>query len=251
MTPDLPSFLEIKTDKSKSPWCVDGRPDFSKPKGPQMLGASLHPVVLKAVAENLTFEEQLLSQSFQTLQEAGFALGVHWGSHKHGELSDCGFADRMPEIIRKAQTNNQEIINRLLKVYQNHQTVFQLAYAKINAFASEKIQLKGGALIERAQNLGAQVINLEGDHQERAAFVNLKEGVTLDTNRLNQQGKQAFNLDLWMVVGQAKKLNLNPDFALGASLILYQATEMVLVEDKGKAPLPIIIHAPGLCQKVW
>lgn len=256
MISNLPAFLTLSVDNTKQAWCVDGRPDLKSVKGPQMLGASLHPVALKAIYQRLNFNETLITDSFQTLRQTGFALGVHRGSHQHEGVSDCGFADRMLEIILKAQNQQAEITSRLLAVYRDNQAVFESqqitesgfsqmlssAFTSIQQYSTEKIQIKGEALIAKACALGATVANLTGDHQEQVAFVNLKEGVTLNTNNLNRQGQQAFNLDLWMAIKQAEALGVDKSFALASSLILYQATEMVLVEDKSKPKLPIIIH---------
>lgn len=257
MTTNLPVFLPLSVNNTKQAWCVDGRPDPNSDKGSQMLGASLHPIILKAIDQNLNFDEALVGKILPALTSAGFSLGVHYGAHKHEGKSDCGFADRMPEIITKAQQQQGEITNRLLGVFRDNQAVFQSqglteevfsqslasAYQKINAYAPDKIQLTGETLIAKAQELGARVENLEGDHQEQVAFVNLKERTTLDTNELNLQEKQAFNLDLWAVLEQTRALGIDQNFALATSLILYQATEMVLVEAKGNPTLPVIIHS--------
>ncbi len=254
---NLPSFLETAITGTEPPWCVDGRPDPQKDKGPQMLGGSLHPVVLKAIWENQPFNQLFAAENLNALKNTGFALGVHWGSHKHEGTSDCGFADYLPKIIAKAQEQQYEIIRRLLAVYQQNQAVFNQiglsqeqfitmlnqAYQKINAFLNTQVEIKGEALISLAETLGAQVENLEGDHQEQAAFVNLKKGVTLNTNLLNEQGRQAFNLDLGSAIHQAGALGVPDDFAIAASLILYQATEMVLVEDRQKPSLPVVVHS--------
>jgi len=70
----------------------------------------------------------------------------------------------------------------------------------------------------------------------------VKAGTTLDTRSLNRQGTQGFNLDLLEAMRQAKALGIDNDFTLPASLILYLATEIVLVEDKAKVALPVEIH---------
>jgi hypothetical protein len=38
-------------------------------------------------------------------------------------------------------------------------------------------------------------------------------------------------------------LGVGAEFAMAASLILYQATEIILVENNGKRALPIVIHS--------
>lgn len=254
---NMPLFVELKLSGGEAAWCVDGRPDYQKSKGPQMLGGSLHPVVLKAIWEGKALDKAFVLASLNQLKETGFALGVHWGSHHvEGEASDCGFADKLPLLIAKAKEGEMEIRSRLGDLYRNNSAAFKAlgmatetdflaqlgaAYAKINAF-EDRVKIYGEELIRTGIEAGAEVEKLEGNHSEQAAFVNLTKGVTLDTNRLNKEDQQAFNLDLWMVGEQAENLGVNKGFAWVASLILYQATEMVLVEDNGKPALQVILH---------
>lgn len=71
-------------------------------------------------------------------------------------------------------------------------------------------------------------------------MVNLKEGTTLDVDK--NQDHQVFNLDLWYVLEVAKKLGIDLEKAKLLSLGLYVATEMVLVEEKGKSRLSILVY---------
>lgn len=258
---NTPRFVELKLSGGEAPWCVDGRPDYQKSKGPQMLGGSLQPVVLKTIWNEAYLDRNFVLDSLNKLKESGFVLGVHWGSHHvEGKASDCGFADKLRLIIAKAREEKPEISRRLRRLYKNNPAAFEAlgmatetdflarledAYKKINAFGDnreDRVKIYGEELINTGIEAGAEVENLEGEHGEKAAFVNLKEGVTLDTNRLNKEGQPAFNLDLWAAVKQAEILGVGGGFARVASLILYQATEMVLVEDNGKPALEVIIH---------
>lgn len=239
----LPKFKILPTALTMASRCVDGRPDFSKTdKGPQMLGGSLHPIVLKALEQRESISQKFVSSSLTVLKNEPYRYGIgdHRDNHHHEANScGCGFADRLPEIIKKAQEQEIEITNRLknLGIENIKQT-----YETINDYLLDKIKDTGETLVSQIENNGGTIENLSGDHNEQAAFVNLKTNTTLDTNRLNKNGEQAFNLDLWAVIPQANTLGVSEKFAYNASLILYVATEMVLVEDKGKSQLPVFIH---------
>lgn len=246
-----PYFVEKVIDGQENTWCVDGRPDFTKAKGPQMPGASAFIGVLSALYKGVDFDKDHSIQTFEMLEDKGFRIGAHRGEHKHEGNSDCGFADKIPFILKTAVSKRQEITRRLNRFYKdNKQAIGEIpfdeiineAYNALSLYKPEKIKLTGEPLIREAQNLGAMVENLEGSHGEKAAYVNLKRGVTFDTNEANRRGFQAFNMDLWSILDQAEAVGIDQNFALGASLILYQATEMVLVESKGKPPLPVLIH---------
>lgn len=256
MKPEIPPFREVTVSGTEPAWCVDGRADHGKSKGPQMLGGSLHPIILSAVSSGENLSEKTMQSGLAKLKESGFSAGVHRGSHKHPEhgTCDCGFADRMPHIIQTAVQRQGEITRRLTDVYlANKKTLAGLdevmkqniegVFAKLAAYTPEKFEMTGETLIQQAEGAGAQVEDVEGDHAEAVAYVNLKKGATLDTNGLNDEGKQAFNLDVWAAVEQSKALGVDEAFATLASLILYVATEMVLVEDKGKPALSVALHS--------
>jgi len=245
---DLPKFIEKSLGKTDAPRCVDGRPAHNSKQGPQMLGGSLHSLVLKAVIENRDFDDAFVKEELKTLSEAGFPIGVHRGHHKNAEegKSDCGFSDRLPDIIDTAKNNRDEIFKRLNETYLmngiNTNTLLS-SYDLLLNYATNKIKIKGEPLISLFEANKATIEDLRGDHQEQAAFVNLKPDITLDTQELNKSGKQAFNLDLREAVEQGIFLTkASVDTLRDLSLILYQATEMVLVEQKGKPALPVVLH---------
>lgn len=239
-------FIEKKLNGNEPSRCVDGRPATESLQGPQMLGGSLHPLVLNAIISNSNFDTEAITEGINKLRKANFAVGVHWGPHKHEDKSDCGFADRLMDILQTAKDNKNEILSRLNGIYNANginSDSLKDSYDYISIYNSNKIKVTGKELIDLSIGNQASFESLEGDHGEQAAFVNIKENATLDTQNLNRQGKQAFNLDLWSAIAQTKILdNSNTDLARDLSLILYMATEMVLVEQKGKPVLPVILH---------
>lgn len=252
----LPSFLELSINGNEPTWCVDGRPDYTKQKGPQMLGAILHPILLSAIDKNVPFDKDFICNGVHTLESAGYTPGVHRGSHKHPELGncDCGFADKMLSVLRTALDQKELIIKRLNILYNDNTTaigsfdmtfaeIILHAYEKLEQYSPNKLALTGETLLHIVEDEGATVEDVEGDHGEEIAFINLKKKTTFDTNKANQHGRQAFNLDLWAVLEESEKLQVDPLFVLGASCILFMATEIVLVENKGNAPLPVAIHS--------
>lgn len=245
---DLPKFIEKSITKSEAPRCVDGRPAHESEQGPQMLGGSLHPLVLEAIIDNSDFDNAFVENGLRNLSESGFVTGVHRGHHKDAEQgkSDCGFSDRLPEIIDTAKSNRDEISRRLKGIYLANgidANSLSPSYDLLSNYDSSKIKIKGESLIGLSETNKATVEELQGDHQEQAAFVNLKPDTTLDTKEVNKQGKQAFNLDLGEAIKQGIFLTkASPDTLRDLSLIMYQATEMVLVEQKGKPALPVVLH---------
>lgn len=243
-------FLEIQTSLNVPPRCVDGRHDRSSKKGPQMLGGSLLPLLLAAIDRKRPFDDAAIQEYAQRLQGQNLPLGVHYGSHRHEGASDCGFADRMNDILRVIKTQKDELLNRVFYLLQEGAIdrsvaeAVDYAYQRFYGYTLDHIRVTGDALIALLEHQGASVEHLEGDHAERVVFVNLKPGTTLDTNGMNDRGVQAFNLDLWAVQKHAKELGIEDEqFIAGASLLLYMATEIVLVEQKGKSKLPIHIHS--------
>lgn len=242
---DISQFNFVKVDQfKKSPFCVDGR--AGKVKGeiygayPQLLGGSLMIAVLEWLIncpqDNLN---KVIAQVFAKLKNFGYLLGVHTSTHADEEKSDCGFADNLGNILKTFKERFEEIkriINDFGAVSFDDQV-----WEKIKKIL-EKINLEtlpsGKQLINKAQKEGAITQVLEGEHAEVAAIVNLKDSTTLDVD--NNQDHQAFNLDLWLVREIAKKMNWERNLTEALSLGLYVATEMVLVEKKGKKRLPIL-----------
>jgi len=244
-----PIFIEKITDKTKSPGCIDGRPDpESEQDGFQMLGGSLHPLVLEAIITGKDFDDTLVEDGLRRLRLAGFGIGVHRGEHSDEEKSDCGFGDRLAEIIDTAKNNRIEILRRLTEIYEANEfptDSLSSSYGLLSKYSTgEKIKIKGEKLIGLSEKDKANVENLRGSHQESVAFVNIKPNTTLDRKELNRQNKQAFNLDLRPAMDQTTALipDADPKTIRDLSLILFQATEMVLVEQKGKPAVPVILH---------
>lgn len=248
------TFTEKPLEGTEPARCVDGRPSPDSPQGPQMLGGSLHPIVLGAIFQNRDLDENLTAESLKALQAVGIKTGAHRAEGSTVQASGCGFADRIKEILEKASSSRDEISRRLETVINANQDklvgfpfsslkeIVNSAFRKIEAYSPNKIHLTGERLVRSAEKSGSEVETVQGDHAEEVAFVNINEATTLDTLRVNGQGKQGFNLDLMAAVKQSGQLGIPAEFSLPASLILYQATEMVLVEDKGKSSLPVEIH---------
>lgn len=229
----------------KAPFCVDGRAGTVGEEVygiyPQMLGGSLMPVVLEWLInkpqENIV---SVLSDVFEKLKKEGYPLGVHTSTHAYEGKSDCGFADNLGNILKTFKERSEEI----RKIIAETGVIFDdLVWEKAKE-GLEKINLEtlpsGEQLINKAENQGATKQVLEGAHQEIAVIVNLEKGKTLDVD--NNQQHQAFNLDLWLVEEIGEKMGWDKNLTQALSLGLYVATEMVLVEGRGKPRLPILIN---------
>lgn len=238
--PFLP-FVEVNP-KTQPPFCVDGRKGERETQGPypQALGGSFNFVVLKWLLEGGNFSG-VYEDTFKKLKELGYPLGLHRDTHAHGDNAGCGFADNNRRIIETLISNSDEIWQILNDIVDlsSYQEVWEEVFRLVNQRNLDEIPT-GEEIIKKGKNLGAEVQVLDGEHEERAAIVNLKKGLTLDVD--NNQDHQVFNLDLWYVDEVSEKLGLNVNQVKLLSLGLYTATEMVLVEGKGKPRLPILIN---------
>jgi len=234
--------------------CVDGRPAPDSTQGPQMLGGTLHPILLEAIISHKDFTKESVTKGIKTLKNGGYHPGIHRGEHANENDSDCGFADKMPIILKTAIEKEELITQRLLALMDANQEQFPIpiefaegfiekAFKMLKNYSPDKIKITGEELIKTSEKAGAISQAVNGDHQEKVAFINLVEGATLDTITLNENENQAFNIDYHPVRAQSMYLGVPEIDSLLLTGILYQATEIVLVEDKGKKPLPVEIHA--------
>jgi hypothetical protein len=241
------SFPEAQTNKTISPGCIDGRPDKESKLGFQMLGGSLHPMTVEAIMMDRDLTPVLVEDGISKLRKSGIAIGVHRGHHRNAEggKSDCGFADRLPEIINSAKNNRVEILKKLNEIYETNKfpaDSLPSSYDLLSHYdPAERIKIKGEPLIALFEANNANIENLEGDHRESAVFVNVKPYTTLNRIESNKLGKPAFNLDLGPAIEQTEALmeNGNPKTIRDLSLILYMTTLMVL---QGKPVLDVTVH---------
>lgn len=241
----LNNFVEITNPKSLSQYCVDGRKSDKPGLYLQALGGSYHLVTLNWILTSGKAGEykDVQQETMSKLRKKDYRLSVHQGYNAKGEKSDCGFADNNGIIIKTLGERADEIWGLIIQTEPTltndlptwNEAKMLVSKAEINQIPS------GNDLISQAvDGYQADIQTLEGDHREIAAVVNLRKNTTLDVDK--NQETQAFNLDLWHVMDQAKDLGLDEKKSLLLSLGLYVATEIVLVENKGKPRLPIIVR---------
>jgi hypothetical protein len=248
----LSNFKAVEDWRTIGPFCVDGRDgEVTLVDAPaqqhlfvQALGGSLLMAVIAylAQAEDKAFT-RVWRSTLATMQAAGFGCGVHRGSHADGVVSDCGFADNLADILDVFLTHKNQIARLVNQAAPA--ALAPKAYRQVLADVKAKPRHDlpaGEVLIQTGLEDGANYQELSGDHAEIAAVVNTQAGSTLDTKALVDAGVQAFNLDLWYVLAQAAQLGLDRDYATAASLGLYVATAMVLVEPGRGVRLPILVR---------
>jgi len=188
---------------------------------------------------------------FGPVNAKGTNLGVHRDSHAAGEVSGCGFADRLFDILGrfgKDEENFAVYINQFAPGLINDENrelwrAIAVAAAKVARAAEENPASfpRGEALISAIESRGdVSVQTVQGDHKEKAARFGTGDG-TFDTEKAVADGNDMFNLDLPPVLEQARTLNVDEAFAKLATAGLYAATEAVLVEDKKGQRLPLIV----------
>lgn len=241
----LTNFVEITDPKSLSEFCVDGRNSGKPELYLQALGGSYHLVTLNWLLTSGKVSEykDVQQETFSTLRNKGYRLSVHKGHHAEGEKSDCGFADNNGKIIKTLSEKADDIwklITQADPTLVNELPTWNEIKTLVSQAEVDQIPSGNDLINQTVDGYQADLQTLEGEHQEIAAVVNLKRNTTLDVNK--NQETQAFNLDLWYVMDQVKDMGLDEKRSLLLSLGLYVATEMVLVEDKGKTRLPIIVR---------
>ena len=241
----LNNFVEVANPKSLPLFCVDGRKGNKPGLYLQALGGSYHLITLNwLLTSGKTIEYQEIQQeTFSTLRKKGYLLGVHQGHHAEGEKSDCGFADNNVKIIKTLSEKSDEIWGLITQAEPSlisESSTWEEVKRLVSKAEIEQIPSGKDLITQAVDGYQADLQTLEGDHQEIAAVVNLKKNTTLDVDK--NQKTQAFNLDLWYVMDQAKDIGLDETKSLLLSLGLYVATEMVLVEEKGKPRLPIVVR---------
>jgi hypothetical protein len=266
-------YETLANSHENSVGCVDGRKaeEDGIKKWVKMLGGSLHPVYIRVLHNNEKLDRSAVNSTFDLLRAHDRRLGVHRGSHKNEEenVSDCGAGDRIVDILNKVKEKKDEIksritelvielseaepeaFNRLLEIMNLPGNIgldrlaaeLERVINKITAYDTENVELKGEALIATAIEHGAETMNLQNKHAENRAMINMKDKVTFDTVMAVDKNDDAFDLDLAEAVEQSVEAGVNDKvFATLGSIILYAATEMVLVEDKGKEALPVYFH---------
>lgn len=255
----LSRMVELAEPKEEPRYCVDGRTgerktnngkDLTRKPYGQALGGDLNIATIRWLL-NDGQEDYLetVTQTFADLSQAGYKqLGVHYGGHAHGDGSDCGFADNNAKIMQTLADKSEEIWQMIQAAISQYPEI-GLSEEKFRQLVTNKVQQAnlsklppGKQIIDHAAKIdNVTVQNLEADHKEVAAVVNLKPNTTLDADN-NQDETQAFNLDLWLIQQQAQDLGIDVNEATLLTLGLYVATEMVLVEEKRGIRLPILIN---------
>jgi hypothetical protein len=226
--------------KENPEFCVDGRTSGTPELYAQTLGGAYNIAVTGWLLSDTADFTASTTSTFEALKEKGYNEGVH--TDNHGGCG-CGFVKRLLDVLNVLKKNDKEIWNRITEAapaLAAHQKTWQEIVGQVLLKDIGSIP-EGTTALENAQKKGATLQTLQGDHKEIAAYVNLKDGTTLDV--LQNQNTQVFNLDLWYVAQQARDLDMNEDKVKLLTLGLFAATEIVLVESKGKERLPIKVRA--------
>ncbi len=242
----LTDFNFVKVDcYQKAGFCVDGR--FGKVNNkdygayPQLLGGSLHFVVLSRLFNK---SENGWNSSIQKIVSAlsslGFKTGVHTSTYSNSSESGCGFADNLRSVFKVFLQNFSKIKGSIdkLSVFDLDLQNWSVIRSLLNKFSIGSIP-SGKDLIQMAVKHKALLQSLEGEHQEQAVIINTVEDTTLEISR---EALSAFNLDVWLVSKVARLFSWDVKLSVGLSLGLYSAVEIVLVEQKGKPPLPVFVR---------
>lgn len=235
-------FSPINVTNKHAVCCVDGRSFTPHGICIQMLGGTINLLILVSILSSKRLDDDLINTVCKNLQIAGFEIGAHRGFHAKGEMSDCGFADRLVDIVSLAQKEIDQISAKIQEIADTNSLELKklsLATEMIKDFDLSNIKMTGNELVMKIEEFGGSVVTMQGDHAEEACFVNMVSDTTHDKASVTSQ---IFNFDVWHLASQAGSLGLDVDLAVALSFILYVATEMILVESKGKPALPVYVN---------
>lgn len=221
--------------------CIDGRlPDETKPLAPNAAGGSESIFV----ADDLT-KKRLASSDGTTrggyantlrfLQETGYEIGGHTGSHAHDEASDCGANDKLQAIYEYIAAHGDALRGLADKLGID---VPDEAHALITGNAAARRQFSAGSeLFDELRSTAADefIDELEGSHREVVAVINKRARTTLDREALLTAfgpEYQAFNVDAWSFEPAAQATSIGGEAEIeqkSAAMAYYNlATALVL-----------------------
>jgi hypothetical protein len=124
---------------------------------------------------------------------------------------------------------------------------FEWSLVKLKLYEREKYFHEvphGSTLRELAMRHGAKRRVLTGQHEEVAALINNRANTTLDVGKAYAWGKPTFTYDRWYYRETLRRMSWSEASIREADVLtlgLFAATEIVLVERRGKPRLPLLV----------
>ncbi len=259
-------FVKIRNPSEIHRNCVDGRSrKQSNTAVYQFPGGDLIFPVVSALASGSTLDYSYILKELKKLVSRNYSICLHRGNHRSVQrnLSDCGFADNLKLVIETLLNKQRDLMKRIdddlarlilsrLNLEYNPdeyasavKKLFSSAEKSLS-FSKKKIT-QGEDLIRRLEKdfKGSIVVwDLIGEHKEKAVLLNLSSGTTFDTEKADLDDRQAFNFDLGRFAQMLEEFGLFIEeikLQVMCAVFLYQAIEIVLVENKGKKSLALEI----------
>lgn len=210
-------------NETEAPGCGDGRPNASGAETvyPQVLGGSIFFALIRAIKDEMAEPESVTNSinhyakdTFGALTEHGYGIGVHRDDHStHSNAkSGCGAADRAKDILTEISSLDDSIIDAVEQIApgllpeESELEKFKQAAGRLAN--RDGFVPSGEEIITVAENSGAKTMVLKGDHEERGAILNLREGQSLNVAEANAEGHQVFNVDAWYASKVAEKIGI-------------------------------------------
>lgn len=187
--------------------CIDGRSSANPTEGPNAAGGT----------ETLFVADDLTSKRFASddgsvtggirnimtvLKESGMPIGGHTDDHHaHPLQSGCGANDKLEQIYAMI-VKKVDSIKVITESILGEGAVDQATSDRIVVNAASRTDFPAGQDVVSVFKSSPNVLleELQGEHNEVAAVVNLKKGTTLDRGALAHEfgnTYQAFNIDAW------------------------------------------------------
>ena len=123
---------------------------------------------------------------------------------------------------------------------------FEWSLVKLKLYEREKFFQEvphGSTLDELAVRHGAKRRVLTGEHEEVAALINNRVNTTIDVEKAYALGRPTFAYDRWYYHETLRRMSWTQASIREADALalgLFAATEIVLVERRGKPRLPLL-----------
>ena len=154
---------------------------------------------------------EAFSQGQATLRDKMIGFGGHTDRHNKEDPNNCGCGaiDKAPTIVRNAVKFAPQIRASIEALGIDTTGLDEVESAYVEFAAGEMGEYTGRSVIKEITNDGKVVKELDDDHKEVVAVLNLVEGFTVDQEKVRTATggtAQSFAVDVWRAKDIAERL---------------------------------------------
>lgn len=207
--------FHVRTNETIPVCCIDGRCAKVERYLPCAAGGT----------ETLTIADDLTTRRFADsddlvsahanlalfVTQQGHLVGSHTGPHANAELgtADCGASDRLAEIYQYINTHADTLKQLAIRLgFSDKETLHESIVARARARTQFPRSVEMVDTIAEVSGADSRD-ELEGDHAEVLAVINMREHTTLDHHAVQREfGDEymSFNIDAWSFDAAARMI---------------------------------------------